>query len=337
VLVKCSPNPVTAGAISLCKVDMNGAPAESVWIKVTSSAPAVVRVTTSAIQVKPDMNYARFVAYTQTGVVSPAVTLTATFGGASTSTTIQVIGEATTSETDLKLSAAETQDVVVRRAAAASEGKPVAIHNLANAASLVRDNACSPGSAATITGTGFSEETYVTVNGNAVPVLSAGKTNVTFQCPDDPAGTPLNIAAHTSAGSAVRQAIMQEVTPGVFTMNGKGAGYASVTFSGTVDLAVPGMRDVYGIAAKPRDVVSIYCTGLGRTFGSSSSPVKPVVLVSGISAEVTEATYIGDGVYQVDIRIPDAVGSGAAPLEVRMPTAGAATADSNRVIISLQR
>ena len=214
------------------------------------------------------------------------------------------------------------------------------LESISNGASASLKGACSPGGAANLVGTRLtsanSDQVQVDVNGESVPVLTASATRVTFRCPELATGTPLEVVLRNSAGSSNSvQTEMHEVTPGIFTIDGA---RGSVVFAETAELAL-NAPDLKGVPARHGDIVSILCTGLGRSIGAEQRTVtaKPIVLVDGISAEVLSATAVEDGAYQVDIRIPPAASTGdAVSLEVQMPTMSGDSVHSNRVAISVE-
>jgi uncharacterized protein (TIGR03437 family) len=152
----------------------------------------------------------------------------------------------------------------------------------------------------------------VEVNGQPAPVLVESPTRVLFECPASAAGTELRVALRNSAGlSNIALTNAVDVAPGIFTIDGTGEGFGSVTHGDTVDLTIsePALN---GKPARPGDVVTIFSTGLGRTVGSENPAVavKPVVWIDGISADVVGATALGRGVYKVDVLVPQAVTPG---------------------------
>jgi trimeric autotransporter adhesin len=336
VSLKCAPNPLTAGAIAICKVDMNGSPAENVLLSVSSSSPTLVRVSTSAVQLPAGAQSVRFAAYSQAGAVSQTVKVTVTLASASAATTIQLKAVSKTSTVSSIPTVADSTDAVT--GAPLGTRTPIApvIYRLVNAASFSAESVCSSGSAATIIGSGFAPDALVTINEASVPVLSASESQVTFECPDVPIGTVLDVNVHAGIESATSKTTMKELTPGVFTINGAGSGHGSVMLSGTVELAAADIPEVSGRPAKPGDIITVYCTGLGRMF-LSESPIMPVIFIDGISAEVVSSASRGAGVYEVDVRIPERVTSGDLTLELRAPTIDSTMLDANRVKISVAR
>lgn len=123
---------------------------------------------------------------------------------------------------------------------------------------------------------------------------------------------------------------MQELTPGIFSVDGSGAGYGFVVHADTVNLTA---ADVGGAPARAGDVVSIFATGLG----GSSGPA-PVVLIDGLAAEVVATELAGEGVHQIDVRIPEGVSVGdLIGIRVQMPAITGRMITSKQVSIAVIR
>lgn len=313
VMFRCSPAPLKAGALLMCKVDLNGKASTPVTLALSSSARGIIRVPDHVV-VERASKTVRFVAFSQADAPDATVNLTATLGSAAASTSLQVLG-----------AGADGSEVRTRTTA---DTVPV-IEKVVNAATLSSEAVCSPGGAATIIGSGLDTDAGVTVNGDAVPVLVGSVSRVTFQCPEVAAGTPLDIVVRTTAGSsAPGRTVMREATPGIFTTDGSGTGYGSAVFRNTGDLAVP---------SRPGSVISIYCTGLGPAFGPENlTAALPVALMDGIAARVLSATRIQHGVYRIDLRIPEVLRTGALPLELSIPTMDGKLIQGNRAAIAVE-
>jgi uncharacterized protein (TIGR03437 family) len=297
VLFRCSPD-LHAGALLLCQIDINRKAAEPVSLSLTSSS-AAVRVPAEVV-VRPGSRSVRFAAYSEADAPAGRVKLSAAQGETVLSTDVQILA-----------SGAATP------APAPAEAVPV-IEKLVNSATFSPDAVCSPGAAATILGAGFAADSAVAVNGEAVSVLVASASRVTFECPALPAGTPLDVTVRTAAGSATARTTMYEVAPGIFTATGTGAGY--------------------GVLARSGEIVSLFGTGAGLTFGPENrTTVSPLVLIDGIAAAVLSTEHTGRGVYRIDIRIPDALRPGdTVPLEVHMPAMDGKLIRGNRVLFTVE-
>ena len=132
-------------------------------------------------------------------------------------------------------------------------GTPV-VTRVVNAASRSEAAACSPGAIASLEGrwlvegqaasdpTGHSTElsgTVVRVNGIEVPILSASISRVDFLCPAAAPGSTLQIALQTLTRVAQPiQTVSQETTPGIFSLDGSGAGQGMIMHSGTATMVM---------------------------------------------------------------------------------------------------
>jgi uncharacterized protein (TIGR03437 family) len=223
--------------------------------------------------------------------------------------------------------------------------KPM-IRTLANGASGSKELVCSPGSVARVVGAGFLEpgadagSVSVKVNGSAVPVTAASSSWVTFQCPQLPLGTALEVVVETPAGvSEPVRTTMRDTTPGIFTLDATGRGQGSIVHAGTTDLAVLPSPSIQGIPARPGDIVTIIATGLGPVDSSGVALIKPSVYVGDIFAEVLAVAVdpAAPGVYHADVRIPQAAAVGdKVPIRIQMPSLDGRIIDSNTVTVTIE-
>jgi uncharacterized protein (TIGR03437 family) len=213
-------------------------------------------------------------------------------------------------------------------------GIPV-ITGIQNAASLTQP-ACSPGSAASMTGRWLASSvepvsdrsgavtnlagTQVKVNGEYASVVYASATRVDFVCPGTDAGTALTVSAENGAGVTDPQSTtMYQTAPGLYSVDGTGAGQGLIMLSGTSLLAASRDYLALGQPAQPGNSITIRATGIGAlngalptvTIGDVNAQVQSVQAVSGvagvydITAEVPLSTQEGDAVPVVVILPPD--------------------------------
>jgi uncharacterized protein (TIGR03437 family) len=229
-------------------------------------------------------------------------------------------------------------------------GEPV-VNSWVNAATGARDAACSPGSVASLRGdwlfsgrqaadpSGNSTElagTRVKVNGAVAPLLYADSTRVDFLCPQFPAGTPLEAVVETDAGiSGAVTSVMQQVSPGIFSLDGSGVGQGFVWLHGAPALAV--VRDFRnaGQPAQPGDYVSIRATGLGSADELSGG--KPLVNIGGVpvQADTVDRSAGFAGVFDVRVKLPAGAPTGSEiPLTLELP--GRDGGLSNTVSIAIE-
>jgi uncharacterized protein (TIGR03437 family) len=189
-------------------------------------------------------------------------------------------------------------------------------------------------------GSGDLDHVRVEVNGEIVPVMVASPSQVTFQCPDLAPGTPLDITVRTDVQvSNARRLEMEELGPGLFTIDGLERARGAILLNDTSELAI-NAADVNGRASRPGDTISILCTGLGRTFGPGEGEIStlPMITIGGLSTPVLSVTRVERGLYQVNVRIPEAAPLGdAIPVEVRMPAINGRLVGSNQAYISVER
>ena len=142
-------------------------------------------------------------------------------------------------------------------------GGPV-VTGVVNAASRLREAACSPGAIATIEGRWLANGTTVTdptggslelagtkvwANGAAVPVLSASDEELNILCPEAVPGSELEFVVQTDHGTAdpVRTKALS-ASPGLFSLDGSGRGQGRVSLRDTDQTAM--IRN-YQIAGQP--------------------------------------------------------------------------------------
>ncbi|MDX1984722.1 MAG: hypothetical protein SFV51_30900 [Bryobacteraceae bacterium] len=177
-------------------------------------------------------------------------------------------------------------------------------------------------------------QSVVRVNGIAVPILYAGPGQINFQLPYSLVPGPLSITVtHLGATSTPYQAPNAVTTaPGLFSLSANGEGQGAVLIAGT-SLIARATRDAFSRAARRGEIVSIYCTGLGRLDfpprigepAPSDPPARtveiPEVTIGGAPAEVSFSglTPGALGLYQINARVGAAAQTGiAVPVTVRI-------------------
>jgi uncharacterized protein (TIGR03437 family) len=208
---------------------------------------------------------------------------------------------------------------------------------LQNAASGSTDSVCSSGSLASIRGEWLSHGPAaqapagaldlagagVLVNGQSVPVVFASATEVVFVCPSAPVGAKLAVSVETAKGaSAPATTIVRPSTPGIFTVDGTGAGNAAATILDGLRLAMPRNHRFPSQPAQAGDTLSIHMTGLPATAGSSSL----IVTIGGVPVPADFVRPVAGvlGVFQVGVTIPRAAPLGESiPVSVELPAGGA--------------
>jgi uncharacterized protein (TIGR03437 family) len=232
-------------------------------------------------------------------------------------------------------------------------GEPM-VSAMINAATRSPDAACSPGSVASLRGkwlfsgvsaadpSGNSVElagTRVRVNGTVAPVLYADSSRVDFLCPQFAAGTPLEAVIEAEAGiSGAVKTVMQQVSPGIFSLDGSGLGPGLVSLRGTRAMAT--VRDFRntGQPAQPGDYLSIRATGLGSMDELSAG--KPLVKIGGmpVQAEAVDMVDGFAGVYDIKVKLPAGVPTGSeVPLTLELPGRDAGVSNTVSVAIEAVR
>jgi uncharacterized protein (TIGR03437 family) len=172
-------------------------------------------------------------------------------------------------------------------------------------------------------GSGFTEETSVMVNGTSAVVLFVHPRQINAVIPFT---LSVPLASVVVAGSGRRASFDVPVSgssPGIFTASATGSGQGSVL---NENLTVNSQEN----PAAKNSVIAIYLTGAGQTDplltdGTiNASTTERIVLpvkaeIGGAEAEVLyagPAPGIIAGVFQINVRVPDAAGAGPASVYV---------------------
>jgi uncharacterized protein (TIGR03437 family) len=258
----------------------------------------------------------------------------------------------------------QVQSVAQPQAAAA----PAAGTSLTMASSATRmaGKTCSPGGLVTILGTAMTEQDsqsatsyplptqlaglQVQVNGEALPLLYASPSQINFQCPLLPAGSPLDISvvAQNGVPVAAAQGTMVAAAPDLFTLNGTNQGVVLIT--STNQIAMPKTNGMASSPAQPGDLLSIYPSGLGETqdlvpAGTAAPSTPPIqlknqigVFIGGIEVEPGLAILAPGtaGLYQVNVQLPANVAIGSAvPLYLQVKFPDGTVVRSNTVTLAI--
>ena len=237
---------------------------------------------------------------------------------------------------------------------------------LSNAATALRGDVCSPGSLATLSGTGLTAQAaetatsfplptrladvQVDVNGAAAPLLFVSDSRVIFQCPLLPPGSPLEIALKTENGvSASRvQSLMQAAAPGLFTWGTAGQGV--IMNAATNEIAMPKTKGIASRPAVPGEYISIFANGLGEvidgvTAGTQAPDDRLVLLTNKIKVILggieIDPAFAGlapgtVGLFQVNAQLPPDVPVGlGVPLYLKLILADGSVVSSNTVTMAI--
>jgi trimeric autotransporter adhesin len=226
-------------------------------------------------------------------------------------------------------------------------GDPI-VTGIVNAASRSRDAACSPGSIATIdgrwltTGAAASDSSggsmtlagvTVWANGLTVPILSASDSQLNILCPDSAPGMELQFVVETDHGIAANplQTIAQSATPGIFSLDGSGAGQGWVVLEGTDNLAMLPNYLVSAQPAIPGERLLLYVTGLGNLVNVS-------VQLGAVQVTPGAITPVPDhpGLYQVNVSMPvRGVQTGVIPISLSGDSPDGTRRTTNTVSIAV--
>jgi uncharacterized protein (TIGR03437 family) len=162
----------------------------------------------------------------------------------------------------------------------------------------------------------------VTINGKPAAVNYISATQLNVQAPTDDALGPVRLQVTTPQGSASATVELQRFAPGLFTFDGQ---YVAAQHPDYTYVAKPGL--LQGVASRPAapgEVIILYGTGFGPTLpailaGEVVAVAAPlanpaVVRIGGASAEVRWAGISAAGLWQINVKVPDALPDGDAPV-----------------------
>lgn len=329
--MSCSPATVTAPGNSTCTLTISGmAPMGGTMLSLSSNNPTVT--------------------------VPPSATVSA----GQTSITFSAVVAAISDSESALITAQGSNNILASFGLDLVPG--VVIDSIANSASYNTNVVCSPGSLASIFGSGFTSgasesasavpfpkklaEVEVAVGGVAAPLLYASNQLINFQCPDQNLSTPVTITVTGASGHTATSRIpWEKASPGIFSTNMSGHGQGVVFVAGTSLIAGPegpGSRP-----AHPGDSIEIFATGLGsapptrlRSLESSMRTTLPVSIAIGSEqlqpAAATPAAFL-DGLWHITVSLPsDVQTGGAVPLQLNVTLSDGTIVSSNVVTIAIQ-
>jgi uncharacterized protein (TIGR03437 family) len=241
------------------------------------------------------------------------------------------------------------------------------ISGLYNAASYQQDQTCSPGSLATLVGTGFAGADLpqanvvlcpitlgglqVTANSIALPLLAVTDTLIQFQCPVLPVGSSITIIVTPRSGQASDpfQFVLKEASPSLFILNSNDQG--AVLIAGTNLFAMPTTDGLPSRPAKQGEYLAIFADGLGpvKELVAPGAPapidhvvpaIDQIVVVVG-TAQLTPS-FAGlapglVGLYQVNVQLTTDVPIGdSIPMYVNVTLSEGTVVQTNPVNIAIQ-
>lgn len=181
----------------------------------------------------------------------------------------------------------------------------------------------------------------VKINGKPAAVSYISPTQLNVQAPTDDVLGPVQLEVTNPHGSATAVAELKQFAPGLFTFDGK---YAAAQHADYGYVAKPGL--LQGVASKPAapgEVIILYGTGFGPTLPATPAgeivtapaplATPATVRIGNIDAGVQWAGISAAGLWQLNVRIPDVLPDGDAPV-----VAGVGGVQSQPdVFISIQR
>ncbi len=231
-----------------------------------------------------------------------------------------------------------------------ASGKPH-LTGLRNAADAAATAACTPGSAATLTGrflfsgdTPVAERsgsalnlqnTKVLVNGVPRPVLFASSERVDFLCSQDAPGTQLEIALQSGDTlSNTLQTTMLSDAPGIFTLDGA-SGQALAFRTGTSELAALPNARFSATPAVAGEMLSVFTTGVAcdENFSSGTPLLQIGFHVMPVRALKPAANYAG--ACELSFQIPVGITNDNLSIRLQIRHHDGTAADSNSASIAV--
>ena len=163
----------------------------------------------------------------------------------------------------------------------------------------------------------------VTVNGKPAYIyfVSPGQLDVIAPA-DTGSGNVQVVTSHNGAASGAVTAMLQAFSPAFFLLN-NGRNIAATHADGKSLVGPVNLYPGASTPAKPGETIVLYGTGFGPTAPSADGQIvlaptpaatQPTVAIGGISAVVTFAGLSSSGLYQLNVRVPDAVPDGDSPV-----------------------
>jgi uncharacterized protein (TIGR03437 family) len=197
----------------------------------------------------------------------------------------------------------------------------------------------------------FLGGTSVTINGQSAYLSFVSSGQINMQVPTDTTTGVVPVVVTTAGGSSTATVTLARFAPSFFLQDSKHVAGIIVRSDGSGAYG-GGSYDILGptgtslgyptVAAKARDIVELYGTGLGPTnppvsagqvFFGTAPTTNPVGLRIGSSSVVsTFAGLSGAGVCQINLTVPEGLGTGDVSL---VATVGGEQTPRN-VVISLQ-
>ena len=197
----------------------------------------------------------------------------------------------------------------------------------------------------------FLNGTSVTVNGQPAYLSFVSSGQINMQVPTDATTGTVPVVVTTAGGRSTANVTLAQFAPSFFLIDAKHVAGIIIRSDGSGAYG-GGTYDILGptgtslgyptVAAKPGDIVELYGNGLGPTnpavpagqvFYGPAYTTNPVTLhINHVSVLPTFAGLTGAGLYQINLTVPDVLGTGDVPL---VAIVGGSQTPPN-VVISLQ-
>jgi uncharacterized protein (TIGR03437 family) len=180
----------------------------------------------------------------------------------------------------------------------------------------------------------------VTIDGKPAAICYISPTQLNVQVPDDGTVGPVPIQVTAPQGTFTATAQMRQVSPGLFTFDGKyvASQHADYSYVGQPNL-LPGAPTTPAVLG---EAIILWGTG----FGPSNPPTPAgqlvtqslalanavTVLIGGTEAQVEWAGISGAGLYQINVLVPTSISAGEFPV---VATVGGVSTQVNAMITIL--
>ena len=145
---------------------------------------------------------------------------------------------------------------------------------------------------------------------------------------DVPEGPTTLVVTRAGISSTPVPVQIQRIAPALFQFDAGNRKYVAANHVNGTPVGDPGLYPGVTTPARPGEVVTLWGTGFGRTdpgipagqivTAASRLVAVPVISVAGATADVQFAGLTIAGVYQFNVRIPDGIPDGDAPVVVQV-------------------
>ncbi len=166
-----------------------------------------------------------------------------------------------------------------------------------------------------------------------MPSVAASATRVDFLCPAKPAGTQMQVVVNTGSASTLPVTVTEyAAAPGIFSLDGSGAGQGAVVRASDARLSTTRNYRNPGQPARAGETVALYATGV-----SLNSALTVRLGERALPADSVTAAEGQPGVFRIVVTVPsDSVSGIATPLTVEQLSDGIIVV-SNKVIIAIEQ